>query len=122
MKNLYNLCQHKKEFAIEADWNFFATSHRKSPCDAIGGTVKRVTAIASLQRPSGNQILTPSDMFEFCSTTTSLSYIIFIYVSQYQLSELRKTFEARYVVCRIISQLMEIMLQVLHSIKYSPRF
>ena len=60
---------------IEAEWNFFATSHGKSPCDAIGGTVKRVTARASLQRPRGNKILTPLDMFEFCSTTTSLSTI-----------------------------------------------
>ena len=121
-KNLYNLCQHKKEFGIEADWNFFATSYGKSPCDAIGGTVKRVTARASLQRPRGNQILTLLEMFEFCSTTTSLSSIKFFFISQYQLSELRRTFEARYVVCRIISQLMELMLHALHSIKYSLRF
>ena len=101
-KNLFNLCQHKTEFGIEAEWNFFATSHGKSPCDAIGGTVKRVTARASLQRPRGNQILTPLEMFEFCSTTTSLSTIKFFYIPQYQLIELRKTFEARYIVCLLI--------------------
>ena len=81
-KNFYNLCQHKTEFGIEAEWNFFATSHGKSPCDAIGGTVKRVTARASLQRPRCNQILTPLEMFEFCSTTTSLSTIkFFLYLN-----------------------------------------
>ena len=30
---------------------FFANSHGKQPCDGIGGTVKRLTAKASLQRP-----------------------------------------------------------------------
>ena len=37
--------------------NVFATSHGKQPCDGIGGTVKRLTAKASLQRPINNQIL-----------------------------------------------------------------
>ena len=55
-KNLYNLCQHQSDFGIEAVWNFFATSHGKSPCDGIGGTVKRVTARASLQRTKENHI------------------------------------------------------------------
>ena len=41
-KNLYNLCQHKFDFGITAVWNFFATSHGKSPCDGIRGTVKEL--------------------------------------------------------------------------------
>ena len=57
-KNFYNLCQHKNDFGIEAEWVFFATSHGKSPCDGIGGTVKRVTARASLQRPNNSYINT----------------------------------------------------------------
>ena len=44
---------------------FFATSHGKSACDGIGGTVKRLTRKASLQRPVTNQILTLEAMFSF---------------------------------------------------------
>ena len=74
-KNLFNLCQHKTEFGIEAEWNFFATSHGKSPCDAIGGTVKRVTARASLQRPRGNQILTPLEIQSAALSTETLKQV-----------------------------------------------
>jgi hypothetical protein len=49
-KNFINLCHHKEDFGIEAEWNFFATSHGKGPCDGVGGTVKRLAAKASLQR------------------------------------------------------------------------
>ena len=43
-KNLINFCHHSKEFDLSAEWVFFATSHGKSPCDGIGGTVKRVVS------------------------------------------------------------------------------
>jgi hypothetical protein len=39
-KNFINLCNHYNDFGITAEWNFFCTSHVKSPCDGIGGTVK----------------------------------------------------------------------------------
>ena len=45
--NLYN---HEVDFQLKAEWNFFATSHGKQPCDGIGSTVKRITSKASLQR------------------------------------------------------------------------
>ena len=96
-KNLYNICQHREEFGLEAEWNFFATSHGKSPCDAIGGTVKRVATRASLQRPKENQILTPSQMFEFCSTTASLSTIHCFYITHQQLELDRESFKTRLV-------------------------
>ena len=38
-KNFLNLCYHEEDFGIKAEWHFFATSHGKSPCDGIGGTV-----------------------------------------------------------------------------------
>ena len=44
----------------------FASSLGKSVCDGIGGTVKRLTARASLQRTHSNQILTVSAMLKFC--------------------------------------------------------
>ena len=34
-----NLCLHKQDFSVDAEWVFFATSHGKSPFDGIGGTV-----------------------------------------------------------------------------------
>ena len=94
-KHLYNLCHHLSDFGIEAVWNFFATSHGKSPCNGIGGTVKRVTARASLQRPKEGQILSPIQMFNFCSTTASLTTINFVYISKAQVYHLRETFDKR---------------------------
>ena len=46
-----NLCHHKQDFGLDALWTFFATSHGKSPCDGIGGFVKRHVATRSLQSP-----------------------------------------------------------------------
>ena len=54
-KTMFNLCQVEPEFNVKAEWNFFVTSHGKSPCDGIGGTVKRLTAAESLTRPYNNQ-------------------------------------------------------------------
>ena len=59
-KHFLNLCLHKIDFKVDCFWNFFATSHGKSPCDGIGGTVKRLATKTSLQRPIDNQILTTS--------------------------------------------------------------
>ena len=61
-KHFVNLCHHFDDFSMHCEWNFFATSHGKSPCDGIGGTVKRLTTRASLQRPISNQILTAAKL------------------------------------------------------------
>ena len=50
--NFFNLCKHEVDFGLKANWTFFATSHGKSPCDGIGGTVKRITAKICLQQPN----------------------------------------------------------------------
>jgi hypothetical protein len=63
--NFMNLCHHEEDFGMPAEWHFFATSHGKGPCDGVGGTVKRLAARASLQRPYDKQILTPRQLFEF---------------------------------------------------------
>lgn len=64
-KNFVNLCHHINDFGLKAQWHFFATSHGKGPCDGLGGTVKRLAARASLQRPYNNQIMTPRQLFDF---------------------------------------------------------
>ena len=62
-KNFANLRHHKKDFRVDAEWHFFATSHGKNACDCVGGMLKRLAAKASLQRHLQNQILTQISSF-----------------------------------------------------------
>lgn len=71
-KNIANLCHHEKDFGIKAEWHFFATAHGKSPCDGIGGTLKREAARASLQRPSDRQITTPKELYNWANQPSIL--------------------------------------------------
>jgi len=66
-KNFINLCYHYEDFNISAEWHFFATSHGKSACDGLSGTIKRLATIASLQRPYKDQILCPFQLYTWCS-------------------------------------------------------
>jgi hypothetical protein len=66
-KNFVNMCQHENDIGLVAEWNFFATSHGKNSCDGIGGTTKREVTRASMQRPYNDKILTPEDMYKFCT-------------------------------------------------------
>ncbi len=66
-KNFLNLCNHEQDFGVKAEWHFSATSHGKGACDGVGGTVKRLAARASLQRPYDQQIMTPFQLFEWSS-------------------------------------------------------
>ena len=61
------MSRHHQDFGLAAEWNFFATSHGKSACDGIGGTVKRLVTKASLQRPYNDQILTSEAIMDFCT-------------------------------------------------------
>ena len=67
IKNFINVCYHKEDHGITAEWNVFATSHGKNACDGVGGTVKRLATRASLQRTSDNFILSPEDLYKFSS-------------------------------------------------------
>ncbi len=48
--------------------DFSATAHGKGACDGVGGTVKRLAARASLQKPYTDQIMTPRQLFDWVST------------------------------------------------------
>jgi transposase len=87
-KNFYNLCLHKQDFGIEAEWQFFATSHGKSACDGLGGTVKRLAAKASLQRPYDDQILTPRQLYDFA--TENIKSIDFEFCTKHDYEETQK--------------------------------
>ncbi len=76
-KNFINLCYHKDDFCVCAEWHFFATSHGKGPCDGIGGTVKRLAARASLQRPYNEQIMTPRQLYDFAVENISAVHFQF---------------------------------------------
>ena len=64
-KNFINICMHHRDFFVDCTWTFSATSYRKCTCDGIGGTLKWLTARASLQRPFSNQILTAKQVLSF---------------------------------------------------------
>ena len=61
-KNFYNLCQHEKDFGLEGTWNFFATSHGKSPCDGIDGTVESHCQSKSAKTKRESYINTTTDV------------------------------------------------------------
>ena len=68
----YNNCfNHFNNFGINAELNFFATSHGKNACNGIGGSIKRSISKASLQRPLDKQILTPEEAFKYCTENLS---------------------------------------------------
>ena len=87
-KNMMNLCLHFQDFYLRATWNFFASSHGKSVCDGIGGTVKRLTARASLQSTHSNQILTVSAMLKFCKE--NIKDIEFFFISKDSMVKVRE--------------------------------
>ncbi len=67
-KNFANLCADSLDFdGLDAEWHFFASCHGKSACDGIGGTLKRLARLASLQRNVNNQITTPESLFQWAS-------------------------------------------------------
>ena len=99
-KHFYNLCHHAEDFSIECIWNFFATSHGKSPCDGIGGTVKRLVARFSLQSPTKDQILSAEAMFEYC--IKSISGIKFVYVSSEKMELARNELAERFSVATTV--------------------
>ena len=59
---------------------FFATSHGKSACDGIGGTVKREAAKKSLQATVMGHILNPMDLCTWASQ--NIEGIHFLYCSK----------------------------------------
>ncbi|GBN70056.1 hypothetical protein AVEN_138700-1 [Araneus ventricosus] len=93
-KNFVNICHHESDFKLKSEWHFFATSHGKSSCDGIGGTVKRLAARTSLHRPYNNQILTAKDLFSFCTAT--ITNIKFFFVPSVNVIEVESKLQQRF--------------------------
>lgn len=94
-KNFINLCHHAVDFGIPAQWHFSATSHGKGACDGLGGTVKRLAARASLQRPTDDQIMTPFQLYEWASENIRAVTFNYCTTTEYDIEKsfLEKRFE-----------------------------
>ena len=75
-KNFINLCHHKEDFGIAAEWHFSATTHGKGACDGLGGTVKRLAACASLQKPYSDQIMTSHQLFDWATNNIPILFTL----------------------------------------------
>ena len=87
-KNFLDLCLHRDDFGISAEWHFSATSHGKGACDGLGGTVKRLTARASLQRPYNDQIMTLRQLFDWACTSVPAVQFGYCSTEEYEREQL----------------------------------
>ena len=101
-KHFINLCHLKTDFGISCTWNFFATSHSKSPCDGIGGTIKHLTVRASLQCPIKDQILTMKNLFEFCNLEIKGIKFVHLHVTSKELDITRAKLKDLYALAKTI--------------------
>jgi len=93
-KNFLNLTYHKDDFGLDATWNFFATGHGKSPCDGLGGSIKRKLTNESLKRTTSDQIVTPHQAFDYCKN--SMTSVISYFLSKDELLSTRNFLKSRY--------------------------
>lgn len=95
-----NLSEHLKDFNMKAEHSFFATSHGKSICDGLGGTVKRILRKASLQLPDEDQIMTASAVYNYCEK--NIENIHFHFIDKKDADSLRLELEKRFSTTRTI--------------------
>ena len=93
-KNFLNLTFHKQDFRLDAVWNFFATSHGKSSCDGLGGTVRRKLTTESLSKTKTSPIITAIQAHEFCKNT--MPAVGFFFAPKDDLTKVCTKFKTRY--------------------------
>ena len=95
-KNFQNMCLHEEDFGLCCEWNFFATSHGKGPCDGIGGVVKRHATRFSKQLVKSGQdrLLTPYQLYEYAKE--NLEKVQVSYVSSEVVAQHTAFLEERY--------------------------
>lgn len=92
--NFLNLCHHENDFGIKAEWNFFASSHGKNACDGVGGTVKRLAALASLRMVYNEQIMTPRQLYDWAKA--NIDNISFLYSTKDEHEAEEQTLKRRF--------------------------
>ena len=100
-KNFLNLCHHKDDLSVKAEWHFSAISHGKGACDSLGGTFKRLAVRASLQRPYNDQLMTSRQLFDWAYTNVPAAY--FGYCSNEDYVKERSSLERCFQLSRTIS-------------------
>lgn len=94
-KTMINLCFHDKDFKLNASWSFHATSHGKTICDGIGGTVKRTVTKKNLQSSrQSEQIINAEQMYNFCKSL--FSKINFFFLKEEEIETKRMMLETRF--------------------------
>jgi hypothetical protein len=68
-RNVLHITCHNEDFGVPAEWHFFATSHGKSSCDGVVGTLHRLAEKVNLQRPYNDQIMTPHQLYEWAQSS-----------------------------------------------------
>ena len=99
-KNFINLCHHQPGLHMDAEWIFFATSHGESPCDGVGGFVKRYVGKRSLKRPLHDQILGYQSILDL--SVREVPSITFFSVSQEEMVNIRADLEDRFAKSKIM--------------------
>lgn len=84
-KNFFNICELQFTQNIIIEWHFSATYHGKSPCDGIGGTIKRMATRASLQRVYTRHILNAKSLYEFLVATGTSIVPVFCTTEEHDL-------------------------------------
>ena len=97
-----NFCHHNYDHNSTAEWHVFATSHGKSPCDGIGGTVMRQLARASLQMIHGSRLIDLEQMLQWA--TLNITEISFLNMSAVEIKANVETFglQVRYQLAKSI--------------------
>lgn len=100
-KNFLNLFYHKKDFNVEAEGHFFATSHGKGPADGLSGSVKRLARNESLRRPYIDQIITAKQLYDWAIKT--FENIFFDYTTEKDYNKYEKKMNKRFLATRTVS-------------------
>lgn len=93
-KKFLNICLFKKDFNLEAEWHFFATSHGKSPCDALGSSFKRNARNRNMQNAL-EPIDSAKKLYDF-SQTIKNSKVEYIYCNQNEYDQIEKSYRKRF--------------------------
>lgn len=93
-KKFASLCEFKDRHNTEIEWHFFATSHGKGPCDAIGGTLKRMATRASLAKQHEHPITNARELYNWANNRKEnlQTKMTFCFVSTDEYSEAEKEF------------------------------
>lgn len=86
-KNFACICEFKSKHKMDVEWHFFATSHGKGPCDAIGGNVKRMATRASLAKEHEHPITNPRQLYDWIMTANTKMSFCYVSIEEYDNAE-----------------------------------